>query len=156
MEGALKFCCLASILGQISGNAGCEDEECMSFMQVKLEKHLDNDRQHQAVPPGVCLQSMSWEMYRQPIQQVVQQHPHFDGWCTYGLLSSAYSACAVARQHRSFSHYTEHLVALEDKDTLDDLCLGIPPRGKAVVEFVASQLAKQLLSTELTFTIYPT
>lgn len=30
----------------------------------------------------VCLQSMTWETYRKPIRQVVQEHPDYDGWCT--------------------------------------------------------------------------
>ena len=32
--------------------------------------------------PQVCLQSMTWETYRKPIRQVVQEHPENDGWCT--------------------------------------------------------------------------
>eukprot|EP00435_Cladocopium_sp_Y103_P026341 s1405_g6.t1 len=74
----------------------------MSLMQMKLETHHHLDgREAKSVDQGVCLQSMTWETYRKPIRQVVQEHPDYDGWCTYGLMGSIFSSCAVARRLRS-------------------------------------------------------
>ncbi|CAL1152045.1 unnamed protein product [Cladocopium goreaui] len=84
-----------------SSSESCEDEQCMSFMQMKLETHHHLDGQAKSAAQGVCLQSMTWETYRKPIRQVVQEHPENDGWCTYGLMGHIFSSCAVARRLQS-------------------------------------------------------
>mmetsp|Transcript_58421 Transcript_58421/g.92519 ORF Transcript_58421/g.92519 Transcript_58421/m.92519 type:complete len:234 (+) Transcript_58421:72-773(+) len=99
----------------VSGSSeSCEDEQCMSLMQMKLETHHHLDGQAKSAAQGVCLQSMTWETYRKPIREVVRsEHPGYDGWCTYGLMGHIFSSCAVARKLQS-------LEGLESSQPMED------------------------------------
>ncbi|CAK9112100.1 unnamed protein product [Durusdinium trenchii] len=107
---ALLCCLLAEVAtAETASCSPSEDEETAqrtSFVQMAkhLEKHLES---REAALPGVCLRSLSWEIYRKPIQEVLKDHPNYDGWCIYGIMGELFSKCAVAREVRQLVPFTD-------------------------------------------------
>lgn len=131
------------------------DAGCLGIIVMLYDMFLHRLFQHELLIVAFC---GFWFAYIPQLRSF--EHPlgfgHQMASGTYGLLSSSYSACAVARHHRSLSHYTEQLVALED--TLDDLCLGpmSQHRKKVASQLVMRNNFSQLNKLSTSFNIYLT
>mmetsp|Transcript_104706 Transcript_104706/g.249314 ORF Transcript_104706/g.249314 Transcript_104706/m.249314 type:complete len:265 (+) Transcript_104706:47-841(+) len=98
----------------VAASASEECESCTSFMQMRLQTH-ETTVQADALPQK-CLETLTWQSFRQPIRQTLAHYPGEDGYCIYAPVGRM-ADCAVARSTGNLSDFTRPLHE-SDKESL--------------------------------------